>query len=126
MVLESWRWSLRPSFYTRQGGRVSLRPSSTPGRVGVVLGAQFYTRQVGRIWSKMITAARGDEHRQRLLGAAIQRQRLLEASFPRAQTPTAGVTGIMTGISTGIFCADFPRLVLFLLLAYSETDTLLR
>ena len=27
----------------------------------VVLGAQFYTRQVGRIWSKMITAARGDE-----------------------------------------------------------------
>ena len=34
VVLESWRWSLRP---------------------------QFYTRQVGRIWSKMITASRGDE-----------------------------------------------------------------
>ena len=27
----------------------------------MVLGAQFYTRQVGRIWSKMITAARGNE-----------------------------------------------------------------
>ena len=69
VVLESWRWS--------------LRPSSTPGRVGVVLGAQFYTRQVGRIWSEMITAARGDEHRQRLLGAAIQRQLLLGASSQR-------------------------------------------
>ena len=38
-----------------------MRPSSTPGRMEVVLEAQFYTRQVGRIWSKMITAARGDE-----------------------------------------------------------------
>ena len=47
MVLESWNGS--------------LRPSSTPGRMKVVLEAQFYTRQVGRIWSKMITAARGDE-----------------------------------------------------------------
>ena len=84
-----------------------MRPSSTPGRVGVVLGAQFYTRQVGRIWSMMITAARGDEHRQRLLGAAIQRQRLLGASSQRAQTSTEGVTGIMTGISTGIFYVTF-------------------
>ena len=47
MVLESWKGSLRPSF--------------APGRMEVVLEAQFYTRQVGRIWSKMITAARGDE-----------------------------------------------------------------
>ena len=78
-----------------------MRPSSTPGRVGVVLGAQFYTRQVGRIWSKMITAARGDEHRQRLLGAAIQRQQLLGASSHSVNI-TEGVTGIMTGISTGI------------------------
>ena len=82
VVLESWRWSLRPSF-TPGRGRLSLRPSSTPGRVGVVLGAQFYTRQVERIWSEMITAARGDEHRQRLLGAAIQRQLLLGASSQR-------------------------------------------
>ena len=29
--------------------------------MGVVLEAQFYTRRVGRMWSKMITAARGDE-----------------------------------------------------------------
>ena len=47
VVLESCRWSLRPSF--------------TPGRMEVILEAQFYTRQVGRIWSKMIMAARGDE-----------------------------------------------------------------
>ena len=47
MVLESWNGS--------------LRPSSTPGRMKVVLEVQFYTRQVGRIWPKMITAARGDE-----------------------------------------------------------------
>ena len=37
------------------------------------------------------------KHRQRLLGAAIQRQQLLGAS-----TSIVGVTGIMTGILTGI------------------------
>ena len=40
-VLEAW--------YFRQAG------------MGVVLGAQFYTRQVGRIRSTKITAARGNE-----------------------------------------------------------------
>ena len=53
-VLEAW-------YFHQTVWRRSLGPSFTPGSMEVVLEAQFYTRQMGRIWSTMITAARGDE-----------------------------------------------------------------
>ena len=46
MVLETWRWSLRPSF--------------TPGRGEVILEAQFYTRQGGSgPWGPVLHQASG-------------------------------------------------------------------
>ena len=46
VVLESWRWSLRPSF--------------TPGRRKVILEAQFYTRQGGGgPWGPVLHQASG-------------------------------------------------------------------
>ena len=45
----------------RQTKNIPRRTGQWSLNLEVVLEAQFYTRRVGRIWSKMITAARGDD-----------------------------------------------------------------